>query len=327
MMIGPRSFRDFPRPLHPGFTLIELLVVIAIIAILVGMLLPAIQTVRESAARTKCAHNLHEIGVALHNYHDSHNAFPPGYTASAPYFNGATDTTPGWGWAAYLLPYLDQQSLYNQLDLNQPVESSTAIQTFVQVYLCPSDLIPTRPISIADAFGNAIVLAAPSSYAACCGGDESDTADPTGLGVFYRNSHTRLTDITDGTSQTILIGERAFANAQAIWAGAINGGMCWRGVNNPPTENTGQNAFPGPCLVLGHSHLNNPDGDSDASVDDFSSMHGGGSNILFADGAVHFIGTIPHNNADGSYTQDSLNFQGLGTRANGEVVPLMWDDN
>jgi prepilin-type N-terminal cleavage/methylation domain-containing protein/prepilin-type processing-associated H-X9-DG protein len=326
-MIDPRSTRDIVRPLRSGFTLIELLVVIAIIGILVGMLLPAIQMVRASAARSQCAHNLHEIGVALHNYHDSRNAFPPGYSAAGEYFNGATDTTPGWGWAAYLLPYLEQQTLYNQLDLNQPVESSIAIQTFVQTYLCPSDLIPTGAVPISDAFGNAICLAAPSSYAACCGGDESDTSDPTGLGVFYRNSHTRLTDITDGTSQTILVGERAFANAQGIWAGAINGGMCWRGANDPATENSGQNAFPAPCLVLGHSHLNNPDGDTDASVDDFSSMHPGGSNILFADGAVHFIRTIPRNNPDGSYTQDSLNFQGLGTRANGEVVPYMWDDN
>jgi prepilin-type N-terminal cleavage/methylation domain-containing protein/prepilin-type processing-associated H-X9-DG protein len=325
-MIDCRSDQAFARPPRFGFTLIELLVVIAIIGILIGILLPAVQMMRQSAARAQCVNNLHEIGLALHNYHDGFNAFPSGYTASVPYFNGATDTTPGWSWAAYILPFLEQQSLYNQLDLSQPVESCTAIQTFVNVYLCPSDLIPTAPYTVPDAFGNAICLAAPTSYAACCGGDESDTADPTGLGVFYRNSRTRLTDITDGTSNTILVGDRAFANAQGIWAGAINGGVCYRGVNNPANENTGQNAFPAPCLVLGHSHLNNPDGDTDSSVDDYSSMHNGGSNFLFADGAVHFVGTIPRDNPDGSYPPASLNFQAMGTRANGEVVTLDWID-
>jgi prepilin-type N-terminal cleavage/methylation domain-containing protein/prepilin-type processing-associated H-X9-DG protein len=325
-MVDPRSSGISARPMRSGFTLIELLVVIAVIAILVGMVIPAVQMVRQSAARTQCANNLHQMGTALHNYHDAHNAFPPGYTAADPYFNGATDTTPGWGWATYILPFLEQGSLYSQFDLTQPVESFTGIQTVVNLYICPSDFVPQGPFTVPDAFGNPICLAAPSSYAGCCGGDESDTADPTGLGIFYRNSRTRLTDITDGTSQTIMVGERAFANAQGIWAGAVNGGVCGRGLNNPTSENAGQNSFPAPCLVLGHSHLNNPDGDADASVDDFSSMHPGGSNFLFADGSVHFIGTIPHNNPDGSYTQDSLNFQGLGTRANGEVVPLDWID-
>src|SRR5947208_9746954 len=102
-----------------GFTLIELLVVIAIIAILIGLLVPAVQKVRAAAARTQCLNNLKQIGLALHEYHGANKVFPPGYQATGPYVDGATDTTPGWGWAAMILPYLDQDPLYRQLTLNQ----------------------------------------------------------------------------------------------------------------------------------------------------------------------------------------------------------------
>src|SRR5262249_31272879 len=121
-----------------GFTLIELLVVIAIIAILIGLLLPAIQKVREAANRAQCQNNLKQIGEACHNYHRNRKAFPPGYYATAAY----PDTTPGWGWAAFLLPYVEQGPLAAQIDFNQPVEKSAAIQTVLQLYLCPSDPAP-----------------------------------------------------------------------------------------------------------------------------------------------------------------------------------------
>ena len=204
-----------------GFTLIELLVVIAIIAILVGLTIPAVQKVRESANRIQCQNNLKQIGVALHNYHDAHKFFPPGYSASGPYIDGATDTTPGWGWAAFILPYLEQNNLFDQLNFNQPVQNSTALQTMVKMYLCPSDVTPQAAFPVTDGFGNTICLAAPSCYAACVGGDESDTFGPTGLGILYRNSQTHMTDITDGTSNTILIGERAWSNANGIAPGSM----------------------------------------------------------------------------------------------------------
>lgn len=307
-----------------GFTLIELLVVIGIIAILIGLLLPAVQKIREAAARMSCCNNLHQIGVALHNYHDVNGAFPPGYYASDPYVNGATDTTPGWGWATYILPHLEQANLFDQFNLAQPVQNFAGIQTVMKLLICPSDVVTLSPFTVPDAFGDPVAVAAASSYAACCGGDESDTADPTGLGVFYRNSRTRLGDVTDGTSTTILVGDRAWADARGVWAGAINAGVCTRGFFDGTNVNPGANTFPAPCLVLAHSHLNNPHGDTDSSLDDFSSRHIGGSNFLFADGSVHFILTVPSNNPDGSYTQDSLIFQSLGTRANGEVIPGDW---
>lgn len=302
-----------------GFTLIELLVVIAIIAVLLGLLLPAVQKVRESASRTSCQNNLKQMGLACQMYHDAAGALPPGYRATLPYSDGATDTAPGWGWAAYLLPFLEQGNLYRQLDFNRPVPASPAIQTVLAVYLCPSDLYPPAAFAVGDPFGSPLALAAPSSYAACVGGDESDTTGPTGRGVFYRNSATRMTDVTDGTSQTLLVGEKAWANANGVWAGAIPGAVLRRGAQNP-NPGLASATMPAPNLVLSHSHLNNATTDTDGGLDDFSSKHTGGSNFLFADGSVHFLRSVSGDNPDGSFTADSVAFQALGTRAGGEVV-------
>jgi prepilin-type N-terminal cleavage/methylation domain-containing protein/prepilin-type processing-associated H-X9-DG protein len=307
------------RTPRPAFTLIELLVVIAIIGILVSLLLPAVQKIREAAARLQCQNNLKQMGLALHNYHDSNQSFPPGYVAAGPYSDGATDTTPGWGWSALLLPYLEQGPLYNLIRFNLPVEypqNTAAVQTLVKVYQCPSDLTPATAFTVPDAFGKPVALAAPSSYSACVGGDESDTHGPSALGVFYRNSHTRITDITDGTSSTILVGEKSWGNANGTWAGAINNGVMLRGKQNP-CPGTGAAFYPAATLVLAHSHLNNALTDTDGGLDDFSSRHPNGSNFLYADGSVHFLRSISGDTATG-YAPDSLIFQALGTRANND---------
>jgi prepilin-type N-terminal cleavage/methylation domain-containing protein/prepilin-type processing-associated H-X9-DG protein len=302
-----------------AFTLIELLVVVAIIAILLGLLLPAVQRVREAAARSQCGNNLKQIGLALHNYHDVNLALPPGYLASHAYIDGTTDTTPGWGWAVFVLPYLELDNLYRQLDFTRPIPTSVAIQTPVKLYLCPSDAYSTVPFGVSDAFGDPLTQAAPCCYAACVGGDESATDDPTGMGIFYRNSRTRLTDVKDGTSNTILVGDRAWSNVNGIWAGAVPSGVCRRGPLNP-CPGTGAGFYPAPTLVLAHSHLNNTTSDTDGGLDDFSSRHIGGSNFLFADGHVSLIRSIPGDAPGGGYTPDSLAFQALGTRANGELI-------
>ena len=155
-----------------------------------------------------------------------------------------------------------------------------------------------------------MALLAPSSYAATCGPDASDVADPTGLGVFYRNSQTRLTDVTDGTSQTVLIGDRAWAQAQRAWAGAPAGALMRAGAMNPWPNATA----PAPCLALAHNNWVNIRTDSDGGLDDFSSNHPGGVNLLFADGSVHFVRSIL---GDG---QDRRDFWALGTRAGEDVV-------
>jgi prepilin-type N-terminal cleavage/methylation domain-containing protein/prepilin-type processing-associated H-X9-DG protein len=309
-----------------GFTLVELLVVIAIIAVLIGLLLPAVQRVREAALRTQCQNNLKQIGLALHNYHGVSQRFPPGYRASGPHSDGATDTAPGWGWAAFILPHLEQDDVYRQLNLNQPVQASPAITNLVKAYLCPSDILPDAAFAVPDALGDTLCLAAPTSYAACCGSDASGTTDAAGLGVFYRNSEVRMTDIADGTSNTILVGERAWSNANGVWAGAIPGGVIVRGAFNPCQPVVPGASFPAATLVLAHAHLNNAlaDPDGSAGMDDFGSRHFGGSNFVFADGSVHFLRSISTDNPDGSYTADGLIFQALGTRASGEVVPGGW---
>jgi prepilin-type N-terminal cleavage/methylation domain-containing protein/prepilin-type processing-associated H-X9-DG protein len=298
------------RRQHRGFTLIELLVVIAIIAILIGLLLPAVQKVREAAARMACQNNLKQIGIACHSYHDANQSLPPGYRATMSYLDGATDTAPGWGWAAYLLPQLEQDNLYRQINFNQPVQNSPAIQTLVKVFLCPSDTPPPSAFPITDPTGATITLAAPSSYAATCGPDASDVADPTGQGIFYRNSKTRFTDITDGTSNTVMIGDRAWSDSQGIWAGAPSSAILRPGPRNPWQYVTA----PAPTLVLAHNNWLNIKSDADGGLDDFSSYHTGGANLLFADGSVHFLRSIT---ADGP---EHWAFQALGTRAGGEVI-------
>jgi len=312
-----------------GFTLIELLVVIAIIGVLTSVLLPAVQQAREAARRMSCRNNLKQIGLALHNYHDSHLAFPPGYIASGPYSDGATDTTPGWGWAAFILPQMDQGNLYEAANFNLPLQdpkNGIAIQTTIPAYLCPSDMTPNGPSAVPDGFGNTVAMAAPSSYAACAGGDETATTDATGAGVFYRNSRTRIRDISDGTSNTVLVGEKAWSNANAIWAGAMSGGVLMRGQQNPCQPLVPGAWYPAATLILSHAHLNNAliDSDGSAGMDDFSSRHSGGSNFIFADGSVHFIRSVPSDNPDGSYSPDSVIFQSMGTRAKREVVPGDW---
>ena len=307
------AFRPLPSsPLvrrRNGFTLIELLVVIAIIAILMALLVPAVQKVRSSAARAQCCNNLRQMGVAFHNYYGTRKKFPPGYTATGPYVDGGTDTTPGWAWGTYLLPYLEQAELFNQFDLTKPVQNYPGIQTMVPVFICPADLV-TGPFAVTDKSFNPLVTAAPSCYAGCCGSGVSTTA-ATGNGILYRNSAIRIANILDGTSQTILVEERAWSNVMGVWCGAINNGYCNQGPTNPAAVPGKIGQAAGDLVLIHSGTVNAPTG---RALDDCTSKHVSGANFLLADGSVHFILNIS------SGDPNSVDFQAMGTIAGGEVL-------
>ena len=315
-----------------GFTLIELLVVIAIIAVLIALLLPAVQAAREAARRSQCINNLKQMGLALHNYHDAIGTFPMSYAARVPFVNGATDTAPGWGWGTMILPQLELSTVYNAANFGLAVESaqnSTVVRSIVSTYLCPSDPMPGGPFAVANSSGATVAMMAPTSYAACVGNDLADSTtglnnDGIGNGVMFRNSGIRIAGITDGTSQTIVIGERAWSINSGPWAGVATNAVISRGPANP-CPRTGAAYYLAATLVQAHCNVLNSITDPDGGLDDFSSRHPGGANVVFADGSVRFLKSVLGNlgqRSDGStiYSPTSLILQALGTRAGGEVV-------
>lgn len=298
-----------PRRNRPGFTLIELLVVISIIAVLIALLLPAVQAARESARRASCVNNLKQIGLALYNYETAQHLFPPGYISL--FDANGNDTGPGWGWAAMLLLEMEQIPLYAATNLNLPIENPSNLTSRLvrmSAYLCPSDSTPTLWQAWSrDASGNPIQLLcqlASSNYVAMFG-----TSDPGvgGDGIFFRDSNIGPAAITDGTSQTIAAGERAYALGEATWVGSVTGAVLF------PVDNDGigyPRAESGPGMTLGHSGGNLGPGAPNGEVNQFYSRHPGGVNFLFADGHVAFLKT----------SMSYVTFHALSTRAGGEVI-------
>ena len=319
-------------PRRRGFTLIELLVVIAIIGVLVSLLLPAVQSAREAARRAHCVNNLKQMGLALNAYHDALRSLPPSYLAFARFTDGATDTAPGWGWGAMLLPFLEQPALYNAGNFGLAVETpqnTTVVWSMLSAYLCPADSPPDAPLPVTDSGGNPLASLAPTSYAACVGGDETDSTTGlnntgTGKGVMFRNSSVRMADITDGTSNTIAVGERAWSINSGVWAGVVTNGVIRRGPDNPCPA-TGAPYYLAATLVQAHGNVLNTITDPDGGLDDFSSRHPGGANLAFADGSVHFFRSVLGNSGqrtDGStiYSPASIRLQAYATRAGREVI-------
>lgn len=288
-----------------AFTLIELLVVIAIIGVLIGLLLPAVQKAREAALRLQCNNNLRQIGVALQGYHDRTGTFPAGY-ASRVAANGS-DLGPGWGWAAYLLDDLEQGNTQKQinfsLDIGAAANGTARVQSLA-VFRCPSDPGKTRfstsGANVVVAFGN---------YVGMFGTPEITANPDLGNGIFYRNSRVSITDILDGSSNTVAIGERSSNLALSTWTGAVTGAQV------PPVKPSALGPEGAGVLCLGHTgdaaegHTpNNPIN----HVDDFFSLHAQGVNFLFADGSVRKI-----NN-----TIDPKIWEVIGTRAGNEPYVL-----
>jgi prepilin-type N-terminal cleavage/methylation domain-containing protein len=276
--------RPGARSAQAAFTLIELLVVLAILAVLVGLLLPAVQKVRDAAARMSCQNNLKQIGIALHNYHGREGAFPPGYRCQVQASPKAT--APGWGWAALLLPDLEQDNLYRRINLDRPVEdpSHQAVRTTVlKLFVCPADR-STGVFTVYSEANAPLADAATNSYAACHGtGPDIEEALDDFNGMFSRNSRVGVLDVTDGTSNTIAIGERASLFARTPWAGAVNFGTT-RVTPGAPTSNPDA-VDEAPTQVLVHiaAHTVN---DPNADPEDFFSPHTAVGMFLFADGSV-----------------------------------------
>jgi prepilin-type N-terminal cleavage/methylation domain-containing protein len=285
-----------------GFTLIELLVVIAIIAVLIALLLPAVQQAREAARRTQCRSNLKQIGLALHNYHDGANTFPPGWIGVT---GGQTDVNGmnGWGWASQLLPQLDQASLYNSLNflvkVGDPVNAAARIKPLT-VYRCASDIGPQRWTINSAGTSTPLADVAAASYAGVFGKDEVDNCDGlavglpcTSDGVFFLNSRIGFRDVTDGLSNTLLVGEhqtRQSAGWLYTWTGVIASG------DEPIVR------------VLGDTDVT--PNSATVRIDEFASYHTGGAQFLLGDGAVRFIGT----------NIDLTVYRNLSSRAAGDLV-------
>jgi prepilin-type N-terminal cleavage/methylation domain-containing protein/prepilin-type processing-associated H-X9-DG protein len=304
---------------RPGFTLIELLVVIALVGILIALILPAVQKVRESAARTQCVNNLHQIGLALHGYHSALGSFPPGYATDP--VTSDLDTAPGWGWAAHLLPHLEQDNLARPvaaaLGVSPPLPvehpSLADVRTYpLKAFTCPSDreaglftVLRADGSPVLDANGQP-VRAATNSYAASFGVAEVDEAPDAGDGLFFRNSRVRVADVTDGTAYTLAVGERAAFFTQTPWAGVVTGGTT-HVTPGAPTTSAGVEVAATLALAHTGSHTLNA---SDADPDDFFSPHPGVAMMLFADGSVRAVRqSIPV----------SI-LQKLSTRAGGELI-------
>lgn len=301
-----------------GFTVLELLVSVAIIGLLVALLLPAVQAARESARRTQCRNNLKQIGIALHLYHDTHGAFPPGYLYNgAPLpppprpgrrFGGEADpqlpgmrifdsappapqlqpNDPGWSWFALSLPYLEQAPLHGRIDFSIPVRNAASAPARIvplSVANCPSDS-GSGVFTVLDEFNDPLGDAQTISYVACFGTFGLINTDPDyGSGMFQRNSHNRLADAADGTSTTILVGERAALFAKAPWAGVLTTGTV-RTTPGAPVYTSIVELAPAMALArMGNRSINSPY----SEPYDFFSGHPGAAYFLFADASVRPI--------------------------------------
>jgi prepilin-type N-terminal cleavage/methylation domain-containing protein/prepilin-type processing-associated H-X9-DG protein len=242
-----------------GFTLIELLVVIAIIAILIGLLLPAVQKVRESAARTKCQNNLKQIGLAMHMYHDNYGFWPASFSKNPPQLQN------NWGWLASILPYVEQVGLYNDLSSTSIPFGAEAYTTGITppVYLCPSD--PASSVLQNPYF---------SGYAR--------TNYLVSEQVSDGGSQYNMSTITDGLSNTIMAGERdGTAQVGGIWGGKDSTGV--QSVIARPNWplNT---AYPYGTLTPTKAH------DPTCISYTWTSKHtGNGVNFVFCDGSIHYL--------------------------------------
>lgn len=286
-----------------AFTLIELLVVCAITAVLVGLLIPAVQRVRDAGMRVQCANNLHQIGIALHHYHDSYNVLPPGVGTPSP-----TEQFPWMSWLTRLLPYIEQQPAWEQAQTAYQTDMvpfdnppHTEFSAVMQSYACPADPRVWQPQTT-----NFNIQVGLTSYVGVAGTDYASFD-----GVLFENSHVRFADITDGLSNTLMVGERP--PSTDFWYGWWYAGVAQSGSGSPDfvmgvRELNKNAAFLYPCAP-GPYHFVSGTIQNECDVLHFWSTHFGGGHFLFCDGGVRFLG----------YSADPL-LPALATRNGGETA-------
>jgi prepilin-type N-terminal cleavage/methylation domain-containing protein/prepilin-type processing-associated H-X9-DG protein len=299
--------RSTPRR---GFTLVELLVVIAIVAVLIGLLLPAVQKAREAAARSACQNNLKQAALSLHLYHQDNRCFPRGESCPA---NESTGTEkPRDSWFIFVLPYVEQGALYQAYKAWDPAGTNYAWKfpsngTVVKPFMCPSD--PANP--------KVVTHYSPTqgfhgNYLACNGSTAYNPggADGTALnGIFYVRSTTRISDIKDGSSNTLLLGEIILSTDVTTDDFRGRYWNSWRGNTSFSTlyqPNSANDAVAGGCQTTTAAPCTGTGTNENLTA---RSYHAGGAQFALADGSVRFI----------SNTVDGNTYLGLGTRSGSEV--------
>lgn len=316
------------EPRRSGFTLIELLVVIAIIAVLIALLLPAVQQAREAARRTQCKNNLKQLGLALHNFHDTYSRFPPG-CANDKTPHGTHSTGAGWGssWKVYILPYIDQAPIFSRWVFDGTSSGYTNANNGAMIngltisgYRCPSSSVPdryavqngwTQMITSYTGTAGAYSVSGPTNKVpfttvvanACCAGNPSGYNSASGM--LYGNSVANMKDCTDGTSNTFMVHEESDhlrdVNGNPILSGTrplnSQGPHGWAmGAGNANVGIAyGERTFN--CSTVRYN-INQrgmvddgPGGTGNNTGTNFpiSSQHVGGAHVLMADGSVRFL--------------------------------------
>ena len=220
---------------HRGFTLVELLVVVAIIGILIALLLPAVQSARESARRLECLSHLKQLGLAMHNHHDSRGYFPssyvckPGGVMGQPNDDG--DSGPGWTCLFQILPFVEESSTMRMFNQSVPCwdpSNAVAATTSISVFRCPTVSEVSATYTVEGDSGNPLAVFARANYVACAGQNDvwsNPAPNLSGIanGIFFRNSRIRIVDIPDGTSHTLMLGEQTPYHSDSTWVGIVPG--------------------------------------------------------------------------------------------------------